>query len=280
MNINFIINEYLIAWNILFTKSITKNLRDSKQKLWDAFRDEYNKAFSEKEAIISENKNYIPNNDNLYNAIIEKEDFKILKKDADKTRVNIMKLWDKNIKDINRFIKRVIKINIADYLCFIINKDFDICEISKISKKNGYIIIGKNQLNENEFLVNLIHEILNKEVAIIPKDNIGIRASILELAILNEFATTLNGKSCYYKGKEELYYLKKQIYPYWLMYLGIEKDNMVEYMKRDTIFFDEDKVDYNYELKSMNIEEFIEFVINNKKTIVKVMRLADTEEII
>ena len=64
------------------------------------------------------------------------------------------------------------------------------------------------------------------------------------------------------------------------MYLGIEKDNMVEYMKRDTIFFDEDKVDYNYELKSMNIEEFIEFVINNKKTIVKVMRLADTEEII
>ena len=38
--------------------------------------------------------------------------------------------------------------------------------------------------------------------------------------------------------KYMIFYLNKQIYPYWLMYLGIKKEDMVKYMMRDKIAFE------------------------------------------
>ena len=53
------------------------------------------------------------------------------------------------------------------------------------------------------------------------------------------------------------------------MYLGVPKDEFVNYMMRDKIVFDADKYAYEKELKRMDIEEFIEFCIRNRKYIVR-----------
>ena len=53
------------------------------------------------------------------------------------------------------------------------------------------------------------------------------------------------------------------------MYLGVEKEEFFSYMMRDKIVFEADKYAYEKELKKMNIEEFIDFCIRNKRYIVR-----------
>ena len=76
-------------------------------------------------------------------------------------------------------------------------------------------------------------------------------------------------KSHYISGNPELLSIKRMIYPYWLMYLGIPKEEFFGYMMRDKISFEIDKYDYEKELKKMNIEEFIEFCVMNKNEIIE-----------
>ena len=63
--------------------------------------------------------------------------------------------------------------------------------------------------------------------------------------------------------------LKRWLYPYWLMYLGVEKDKFFSYMMRDQIAFEVDKYAYEKQLKKMNLEEFIDFCIRNQRYIVR-----------
>ncbi|MBQ8131943.1 MAG: hypothetical protein IJ193_05575, partial [Bacilli bacterium] len=95
------------------------------------------------------------------------------------------------------------------------------------------------------------------------------KKAILELAVLNEYATRLTGRSCYQSGSPYLLSLKRWLYPYWLMYLGVPQEEFFSYMMRDKIVFEVDKYAYEKELKKMNIEEFIEFCIRNKRYIIR-----------
>ena len=95
------------------------------------------------------------------------------------------------------------------------------------------------------------------------------KKAILELAVLNEYATRITGRSCYQSGSPSLLSLKRWLYPYWLMYLGVKKEDFFNYMMRDKIVFEADKYAYEKELKKMNIEEFIEFCIRNKRYIIR-----------
>ena len=63
--------------------------------------------------------------------------------------------------------------------------------------------------------------------------------------------------------------LKRWIYPYWLMYLGIPKDELLSRMMRDKIAFELDNYAYEKELVKMNLEEFIDFCIRNQKYIIR-----------
>ncbi len=269
MNIEFLTNDLLEAWNILFTKSVSQNFSNLKRKLWNTYKIEYNENLKDKNQILKDHKNFIPNNDTVYNAIIEKEDFELFLKEADKTRINTMKLWNKYSKQINHLMKDIIRKKIATYKCFVVNKDFEIIEVNKINNDKGTIIVGKNYSDEKEFLVNFIYEIIKTEINTKEKDTLGIKEAILEMTILNEFKTTLDKTSHYKDGNPNLFYLKKQIYPYWLMYLGISKENMVKYMIRDKIAFEVNSFAYEKELINMNLEEFIDFIIRNKRYIVR-----------
>lgn len=280
MNIKFVTNDYLLAWNILFIKSLTNQMDIVTKKILNVYKDECREVFNDKNIIINDYKNFIPNNDVVYNALIEKDDFEILKKSAERYRLVTMKLWDKNIKKINNLTKNILRKKLSSYLCFVLNKDFGITDIINNYPKDNVIIIGKNYSDDNDFLIDLLYKIVKEEINVKEKDILGIKDVILEMAILNEFATSLKGRSCYDIGNKNLVYLKRQIYPYWLMYLGIPKEGMLEYMKRDKIVFDINKFVYEKELINMNIEEFIEFIIRNQRYIVKINRLADTEEIL
>jgi len=89
------------------------------------------------------------------------------------------------------------------------------------------------------------------------------------LAVLNEYATNITKRSCYLAGNPSLLELKRHLYPYWLMYLGIPKEKFKDYMMRDKIVFEADKYAYETELKKMNLEEFIDFCIRNKRYIIR-----------
>ena len=44
MELKFITNDYVLAWNLLFQPSYTTELNNIKQKLWDNYKIEYNNS--------------------------------------------------------------------------------------------------------------------------------------------------------------------------------------------------------------------------------------------
>ena len=61
MNTKFIVNDYALIWNLLFQASISDSLSKLKAKLWDTYKEEYNKTYQDKQEIMKDYKNFIPN---------------------------------------------------------------------------------------------------------------------------------------------------------------------------------------------------------------------------
>ncbi len=127
--------------------------------------------------------------------------------------------------------------------------------------------------NPTSNIINLVYQIVMKELKEYQKEYQDIVKAIVELAILNEFATRITGLTHYLTGDSTLKYLKRQIYPYWLMYLGVEKEKMMDYMMRDKIGFDIANYTYERQLKKIDLYAFIDFCIRNQKHIVKIDEL-------
>lgn len=267
MNTKFIVNDYVLIWNLLFGASISETIYQLKQKIWDTYRVEYNAIFKDKEQMLNDYKNFIPNNDTIYNIVLENKDYDRLRKQAEKYRVEVMKLWDKNKKETEYLIKKVIRKEFPDYTLFIVNKELNVIEhVSDNSIVLGWEIDKKDPL---KILLNINMVIVMNHMKHYKEEYENIKKAVLELAILNEYATHLTGESCYQKGDSSLVSLKRCLYPYWLMYLGVPREEFSTYMMRDKIEFNSERYAYEKELKNMNIEEFIEFCIRNKRYIIK-----------
>lgn len=267
MNTKFIVNDYVLIWNLLFGASISETIYQLKQKIWDTYRVEYNAIFKDKEQMLNDYKNFIPNNDTIYNIVLENKDYDRLRKQAEKYRVEVMKLWDKNKKETEYLIKKVIRKEFPDYTLFIVNKELNVIEhVSDNSIVLGWEIDKKDPL---KILLNINMVIVMNHMKHYKEEYENIKKAVLELAILNEYATHLTGESCYQKGDSSLVSLKRYLYPYWLMYLGVPREEFSTYMMRDKIEFNSERYAYEKELKNMNIEEFIEFCIRNKRYIIK-----------
>ena len=63
--------------------------------------------------------------------------------------------------------------------------------------------------------------------------------------------------------------LKKQLYPYWLMYMGADREDLVSYMMRDQIAFDFEKYPIEIGLRKVDLYSFIDFCCNNQKYIIR-----------
>ena len=107
MNFKFIVNDYVLIWNLLFQPSTNEASYKLKQKLWNTYKKEYNEAYKDKKEILKDAKNFIPKDDTIYNIILENKGYEIMLNHAEKYRNNIMKLWDDNKKSINKEFKNI-----------------------------------------------------------------------------------------------------------------------------------------------------------------------------
>lgn len=272
MNIKFVINDYMLVWSLLFQASVSETVHKLKQKLWVNYKNEYNAIYNDKHLILKEGKNFIPNDDTIYNIVMESKEYEKIKKSVEKYHLELIKLWENKDNKVNDQLKSIIKMPIDNCNIYIVNSEFNVIDNNKAINKN-IIILGKkiDKKNSTNLIVELSLEILKKQI----KDYRGmgsnklIADAIVDLAINNELATRISKTSTYFEGNPNLVYIKRQLYPYWLMYLGIKKEDMLSLMSRDKIAFDVDKFPYEEKLKFMNIEEFINYCILNKKHLIK-----------
>lgn len=280
MKANFLLNDYTLIWALLFQGSVKESIYKLKQKLWLNYKNEYNQAYKDKTIILTDPKNFIPNDDTVYNSILANKDYEEIKKDTEKYRREVMKIWDKSRKTIDNIISNVIRKEIDDYNILIVNDELDILDTCG-GKEVKSIILGKkiDEEEKEKILYDILMTILDKEIKESTINNQEIRKSIIELAILNEFPTRLHKRSCYLKGSLDLNNLKRKIYPYWLMYLGVPKEDFLKFMMRDNIAFEVEKYTYEKQFVKMDIEEFIDFCGRNKKIMFKEEKKEKEEEI-
>ncbi len=270
MNVKFFVNDYILIWNLLFQASISEQIYNLKQKLWANFKTEYNNTFRDKNLILQDPKNFIPNDDTIYNIMIETREYEKLKRNTEKYRMELMKLWDSNKRLIDAFVKSVIKKELHDYKIFVVNEDLDVIDTDFRDDKVATIIIGK-KIDKKEpmrIILDIVMAIIKEEIKF-QDDKKDLGDAIIELAVLNEFATMLTKKSCYISGQPSLTSIKRSLYPYWLMYLSVPKGEFQTYIARDKIDFDVNDMAYEKELKKMSLEEFINFCYRNRRYIIR-----------
>lgn len=276
MNLKFVVNDYVLIWNLLFQASINEKVHKLKQKLWINYKKEYNNTYRDKELILKDTKNFIPNDDTIYNIVLETKEYEKIKKDTEKYRNEVLKIWDNNKKEATKIIKSITRLELKPYQILVVSEQLDIIDTTTVKDaKINTVVLGKKVTSDTsmKLLVELVFQILKHEFKEYKAEYKEIVDAVVELAVLNELPTRLTGRSHYLTGDPTLNYLKRQIYPYWLMYLGADKEDMLSFMMRDKIAFDVDKYAYEKELKKKDLLEFIDFCIRNQKYIVKINEL-------
>ncbi len=268
MDVKFIVNDYILVWNLLFQPSVSENIHKIKQKLWVNYKNEYNEMYYEKNEILSDYKNFIPNNDLLYNIVFDIKEYKSLLKISEKYKLELIKLWDKNKKEVNNILKDDLRIELGSYNIFCLFK-----ELNQFVISDNNIMLGKAVLEKHDFITNSIFQILKYQYKDYNKEYPEIVEAILELAILNEFKSLFTDNNCYLQGDATLNYLKKKIYPYWLMYLGIDETLRDAKMNSDKIIFDPSHFPYEKKIANLELSEFIDFCIRNQKKIINLNKI-------
>lgn len=269
MNLNFIINDYVLIWNILFQASVSEPIYNLKQKLWNTYKEQYNSTYKDRIIILKDVKNYIPNDDTIYNIVLESEEYQDIKKETEKYRLEVISLWTKKL---STEIQKLIRKPLPDYTIYLIDNRLEVLELPNIPADDVKVaILGKKVPTKfpMKLILFIIESLLKKELNTYKDNNRLIANAIIEMAIENELATRISHVSTYWTNEGKLSSIKQQIYPFWLMYLGITKEQMTKYMNRDKITFDVDKFPYENKLKNLDITDFIDFCIQNKKRIIR-----------
>ena len=273
MRLHFKTHDYLLVWNLLFGASFSKPIHEFKQRLYRTHKRQYEIIQKDKKEMLTDIKNFIPDNDTIYNLVFDTELFVRLKQDSDKHRLELLKMWDQNKKEINKELKEILRFSLKDdYNVVVLHPimDSSLFEKGCCSLGWGY----RTDLRDPyKTLTDMIHFIVKNELSEYQKEYKDIVDVVLELAIKNELYTRISGNSSYKNGDKSLVFLKKQIYPFFLMYLGCNVDDFPGYMMRDGITFDIDKYPVQENLKKLNLLEFIDFCIHNQKSIINIKQL-------
>lgn len=275
MNIEFLTNDYLLAWNLLFKSSFCEEVQALKEKLWQNYPKQYMKMEKENVEILKYSDDFIPDDDTIYNYIFETDIFKKLKKETDKHRRFLLKYWGEEQKQINKELKDIIRFNIKDtYHILVVHPSLDTIEFMGSNPKRN---ISWGKVNDKEdglkAIIRIIYTLVKYEIGSHQKENKEIVASIIDLAITNELHTKLTNISKYNEGFKNLRLLKRQLYPYWLMYLGADREELVSYMMRDQIPFDFEKYPIEKELRKVDLYGFIDFCCKNQKYIIRLDKI-------
>lgn len=275
MNIEFIINDYLIAWYLLFRPSFCEEVQAIKEKFWTNHQKQYISMQRENVEILKYTKDFIPDDDTIYNLVFETEIFKKIKKETEKYRQKLLQEWDKNKKLINKNLNEILRFkDELSYSVIVVNPIIDVVEYIKSNPKKN-IAWGRKEESNNilKILMQIIYTIVKYEMGEFQKENSEIVSAVLDLAINNELYTRISGISKYSEGNKKLRLLRRQLYPYFLMYLGCDKEELVTYMMRDQIAFDLDKYTIERGLKTVDLYGFIDFCCNNQRYIIRLDNL-------
>ena len=268
MNIKFILNQYILSWYLLFNESISSDLNNYKQKIWINYKKEYNALYMERNLLLSDPDNYISSDDTVYNIFNEGDIYVDIYKNVDKFRLALTKIFDENKKELVKCIKKVLRINISNYSVYLIDPRLSICDFS--NSKNNILVYGKIvDKSFLEALMDIIYNIVKREVYNYQNEYKEIVEAVIEIFVY-ECSSRITGISHIMNGDKSLSFLKKKIYPYFLMYLGISKEDMLNYMMRDNICFDVDNYNYDKKLSKMDLFSFIDYCVNNQKNILKI----------
>ena len=90
MVLNFMTNDFIIIWNLLFGASISSESQDFKTTVWKKYRKQYESLQNDQRMMIRNIKNFIPDDDTIYNLALESKMYEKIKKDADKHRIFLM----------------------------------------------------------------------------------------------------------------------------------------------------------------------------------------------
>lgn len=280
MNLNFNVNEYLLAWYLLYSASLSKEIDKFRKNLWSKYKKEYNFCYKDKAEIIKYGKDFIPDNDILYNEIFESDLYISLKKETEKHKMHLEKVVLSDNKLIKKSVKSVLKMKLNDdYPVYVIHPRMEVIEYNNLA---GAVIWGSDK-DKYDFLTILILTIVKGIFHNENQEYKEIQDAIIELAVLNEINKQISDMNTYEHGDKTLKIIKRQIYPFWLMYLGYDtKEDLLSRMIEDKIVFDASKYPIDKNMKKMNLEEFTKFCIKNNKHILKlgnVLKIEAVEDI-
>ena len=279
MELEFEINEYLLAWYLLYAASLSKEIDKFRKVLWTKYKKEYNFCYKDKNEILKYGHDFIPDNDILYEEIFKSDLYLSLKKETIKHKMHLVKLFHNNNKTIKKCVKEVLKISIKEpILIYVVHPRMEIIEYSD----NNSLIWGSDK-DKYDALTIMLYTIIKGKYGNMYPDSKEIVDAILELAIINEIGKRLDNGESYELGNKTLKIIKRQIYPFWLMYLGYDtKEAILDKMMEDKIAFDMDRYPLDKKIKKITLEEFISFCVKNSKHILKlgnVLKIEQEEEI-
>ena len=130
MNFEIIVNDYLLAWYLLYGASLSKEIDKLRKNLYSKYRQEYSFCYKDKNEIIKYGKDFIPDNDLLYNEIFNSELYNSLKKETNKHKMHLIKILD-NDKVIKKCVKEILKMNLKDtYYVYVVHPRMEIIEFN------------------------------------------------------------------------------------------------------------------------------------------------------
>ena len=275
MNVEFVVNDYLLAWNLLFRPSISEDIQIMKERLWKNYPKQYMRAEKENVEILKYTNDFIPDDDTLYNFIFNTEEFQLVKKQTDKYRRFLMKIWDKHQKEIQSSLKELLRFKVENsYQILVIHPFLDNVEFLKKNPKKNIVWGKKEDTNDGlKAIIRILFTLIKYEVGDYQSPNKEIVSAIIDLMVTNEIYTRLSTITKYDEGLKKLKLLKKQLYPYWLMYMGADREELVSYMMRDRMPFDIDKYPIEKGLQGVDIFGFIDFCCNNQKYIIRLSNI-------
>ena len=112
MNLNFVLNDYILIWNLLFNASISSQVQSFKQKLWKNYRHSYNDLYNKEEQILKDPKNYIPDDDTIFDMVKSSDMYKEIRQQTEQYRLKLLHTWDNIKKDLNKNLKEILKFDI------------------------------------------------------------------------------------------------------------------------------------------------------------------------
>ena len=160
MKLDIIVNKYLLIWHLLYQTSINDEFHKLKQKIWLNNKREYQLVHKEKEQILEDSEDFIPNDDTIYNLIETSEEYKKIKKETNRYRLSILTIWGENRKRYIKEIKNILKLELnEEYKACIIHPELDVVEVSNNS---NIITIGKKIItrDKDNFLTYLFYKIM------------------------------------------------------------------------------------------------------------------------